>query len=408
MDLRRPRVPAIGVAGTPGACHCPRPAGPGARARRAAAWPDGRAARADGARRAGDVVPDRAGLIMPGLPSVRRSDGDLASYDPRSPSDGRTASEGAHRGLGLEGGEGRRCRRTGPVRREPGSATGRQRTAAARTGRRTSTSPSPAAPGSTAASNVRTGQPRNAAVSSSVCVRTSTPPARSAIRASSSGSNVCRSTTASSAAARDDSSSSACGRAHRSRSARQVGDPGRRRPGQPAQPAGVPVADRRRLAGDDQAATRTQHPQALAQASSTSGTWWITACPTTRSNDAVVVRQVLGVAHPTVDLEAQPTRVVLGRLDHARRQVAHRDLGQDTGLAQVQREEAGAGTDLERPPVRPPVRPSDRDEPVARIADAPLVERDRPLLVVRRGLPVVIEHLGEFGVVPGLFDVLGR
>ena len=67
-------------------------------------------------------------------------------------------------------------------------------------------------PGLTAASNVRTGQPNQDAVSSSVSTFTSTAPARSDSRASSDGAKVWMSTTASSAAASDEASSSASSR----------------------------------------------------------------------------------------------------------------------------------------------------------------------------------------------------
>ena len=72
----------------------------------------------------------------------------------------------------------------------------------------------PNAPGQTAASNVRTGQPSHDAVNSSVTVVTSIAPARSAVLANAFGSNVCRSTTDSSADARDDSSNSVSRRSH--------------------------------------------------------------------------------------------------------------------------------------------------------------------------------------------------
>ena len=102
-------------------------------------------------------------------------------------------------------------------------------------------------------------------MSSSVLVSTPTAPARSAIRASSSGSKVCRSTTASSAAARDDSSRASLSLAHFSRSggswvtalvAFQV---------RLAEPAGVPVAHLGGLAGDDEPAAGLEHPQDLAE-----------------------------------------------------------------------------------------------------------------------------------------------
>src|SRR5262249_22633730 len=46
-------------------------------------------------------------------------------------------------------------------------------------------------------------------------------------------------------------------------------------------------------------------------------------------------------------------------------------------------------------------------EAAARIVDAALVVADRPLVVVALGLPVVVQHLGQFGVVACGFDLFG-
>src|SRR4029079_12571256 len=77
------------------------------------------------------------------------------------------------------------------------------------------------------------------------------------------------------------------------------------------------------------------------------------------------------------------------------------------GQLQVQREEARPGADLERLPVRPAARAGDRGEAVAGVVDAAFVVRDRPLLVVRRRFPVVVQHLGELVVVPSRLDIFG-
>ena len=46
-------------------------------------------------------------------------------------------------------------------------------------------------------------------------------------------------------------------------------------------------------------------------------------------------------------------------------------------------------------------RTGDMLEAVARVGDAPLVERDGPLVVVGARLPVVVQDVGQLGVVPG-------
>ena len=78
------------------------------------------------------------------------------------------------------------------------------------------------------------------------------------------------------------------------------------------------------------------------------------------------------------------------------------------GLLEVEREEARARAELERRHrTASPSRPAIGDEPVTGVVDAPLVEGDRPLLVVRPRLPVVVEHLGQLGVVQRTPDVVG-
>src|SRR3954471_7913833 len=75
--------------------------------------------------------------------------------------------------------------------------------------------------------------------------------------------------------------------------------------------------------------------------------------------------------------------------------------GGDAGLHQVEQEETGAAAELERLGVRPAGAAGNSGEPVAGVVDAPLVVGDRPLLVVGRGLPVVVEHVGQLHVGPG-------
>ena len=50
----------------------------------------------------------------------------------------------------------------------------------------------------------------------------------------------------------------------------------------------------------------------------------------------------------------------------------------------------------------------DGAEPADGVVDAALVVGDRPLLVVGAGLPVVVEHVGQLGILPRRLDLLGR
>ncbi len=99
-----------------------------------------------------------------------------------------------------------------------------------------------------------------------------------------------------------------------------------------------------------------------------------------------------------------------GDLDHARGQVGDRAAARHPGLDQVEQEEAGAAAEFQGPVVgqlAQLVLGHDGVEPATRVVDAALVVGDRPLVVVGLGLPVVVEHLGELGVVPGGLDLLG-
>ena len=123
----------------------------------------------------------------------------------------------------------------------------------------------PSLPGGTAASNVRTGQPNQAAVSSSVRTSTSTAPAAMASRRSVAGRERVQ--------VDDGLQRRRLGRLVQLRAAagasrRRAGSrvtPGRGPPGQPGQPARDHVAVPGRLAGEDEPAARLEHPQHLAQ-----------------------------------------------------------------------------------------------------------------------------------------------
>ena len=196
-------------------------------------------------------------------------------------------------------------------------------TAAATTGRRTSPSACRAGPGCTAASKVRTGQPNHAAVSSSVTVRTSTAPARSAVRGQLVGVEGVEV---------DDGLQrrrpgrlvellGAAAPTGRAAAAGWVTVRGRR-PGEPAEPAGVRVAAR----GSARRRTRTghpvEHPQHLAQRRARRR--GCGAAPrgrrrgrTCRRRTAAPRRRRPGPRPSKPELLG----VAAGRLDHARRQV---------------------------------------------------------------------------------------
>ena len=70
-------------------------------------------------------------------------------------------------------------------------------------------------------------------------------------------------------------------------------------------------------------------------------------------------------------------------------------------------EEARAASHLERGAVGPSFPTGDVFEAVARVVDASLIKRNRPFLVVRLRLPVVIQDVGQLGVGPRGLD-LGR
>ena len=122
----------------------------------------------------------------------------------------------------------------------------------------------------------------------------------------------------------------------------------------------------------------------------------------------VVVGDALGVGDPAVDVEPQRLPVAGGDLDHARRQSVTEPRRATPDWIRLRRKKpvpqpssrAGhrAAEDL--------VVRDDRVEPAAGVVDAALVVGDRPLFVVALGLPVVIEHLGQFAVVPGGFHLL--
>ena len=121
----------------------------------------------------------------------------------------------------------------------------------------------------------------------------------------------------------------------------------------------------------------------------------------------VLVRNGFGVGDTTVDVETEMLGVAQRNLDHAGRQVGDRTALRHPTLHQVEQEEAGAATQFERALVRELLISGGGDEPPLGIVDAAFVVRDRPLVVVRLGFPVVVEHLGELGVLHGRRDLFG-
>jgi hypothetical protein len=101
-------------------------------------------------------------------------------------------------------------------------------------------------------------------------------------------------------------------------------------------------------------------------------------------------RQLLGIARHHVDVDAETVGVGLQRREHPGRDVGAGGVPDHAGERQVQREVAGAGTDLERLGERPE-RPADQLAELAehlRLAD--LAEVDAPLGVVAGGGAVVV------------------
>ena len=115
----------------------------------------------------------------------------------------------------------------------------------------------------------------------------------------------------------------------------------------------------------------------------------------------VLVGNAFGVGDPAVNVEPERLPIAGGDLDHARGKVSHRSAPRHPGLDQIEQKESGAAAQFERPVIREvPDRlvGNDRVEPAAGIVDAALVIGDRPLIVVALRFPVVIEHLGQLGV----------
>src|SRR5699024_2335931 len=187
-------------------------------------------------------------------------------------------------------------------------------------------------------------------------------------------------------------------------------DPGRGLPRDPAEVPGVPVPDPRRLAGDDEAATRPEHAQDLAQGGLDVRDVVDHRVPDDEVEAVVGEGEGLGIGDVAADGEAEPLGVLLRCLDHPRREVGDVDLLDQSGDLEVEREEPGAGPELEHPAEgqrlpRHPYRVEHAEETVPDERRAAVVEGDRPLLVVGLGLPVVVQHLGELVVLPGPLDV---
>ena len=122
----------------------------------------------------------------------------------------------------------------------------------------------------------------------------------------------------------------------------------------------------------------------------------------------VLVRNGLGIGNTAVDRKAEAFGIAQCDLDHAGREVGDRTGLGDSTLHQVQEEESGATTEFERALVRERLIARDGVETTTCVVDAALVVRDGPLVVVGFGFPVVVEHLGELGVLTSGLDLFGR
>ena len=173
----------------------------------------------------------------------------------------------------------------------------------------------------------------------------------------------------------------------------------------------IAVADGRRLTGEHEPAARLEHPHHLAQRQLDIGDVVQHGVPDHQVEGVVVVRDALRVGDPSVDVETEILAVAGRHLDHPRRQVGHRAASGNAGLNQVEQEEPAAAAQFQGAVVGQLallVGGNDGVEAAARVVDAALVVGDRPLLVVGLGLPVVVQHLGELGVVAGGLHFLGR
>ena len=178
-----------------------------------------------------------------------------------------------------------------------------------------------------------------------------------------------------------------------------------------AKRAGVGVADGGGFAGENEPPARLEHPDDFAQRQLDVGDVVQHGVPDDQVEGVVVIGNALGIGDPPVDVQPEGLAVAGGDLDHARGQIGHRSAPGNTSLDQVQQEETGAAAQLQRPVIGqvPDVLFGDDGvEAAARVVDAALVVGDRPLVVVGLGFPVVVEHLGELGVVPGRLDLFGR
>ena len=109
----------------------------------------------------------------------------------------------------------------------------------------------------------------------------------------------------------------------------------------------------------------------------------------------------LGVGRLTRDVEAKGATIAHRHVHHALA-----DVGDDCGLGEtrlheIESEEAGAGADLEHALGGPSPITCNVHVAIARVRDAALVVGDAPLLVVRGGLPVVVDDVGHLGIRPG-------
>ncbi len=122
----------------------------------------------------------------------------------------------------------------------------------------------------------------------------------------------------------------------------------------------------------------------------------------------VLVRDGLGVGDAAVDRQSEVLGIAQRDLHHARGQVGDRTGLRDAALHEVEEEEAGAAAQFECPLVRQRLVAGDGVETPACVVDAALVVRDRPLVVVGLRFPVVVQDLGELGVLQRSLDLFGR
>ncbi len=155
------------------------------------------------------------------------------------------------------------------------------------------------------------------------------------------------------------------------------------------------VAVTRGLAAEDDPSARPEDPMELREGPVEVG-YVVEDCVTEHEIEGGVLEgEVLGLADHRFDLDSQIGRSGREGVQHAGRDVGHRDPVEQALQGEVEREIAGAGPDLERVPERPGrVVPERLGHLRADLMLADRTEIDAPLRVVGLGRHVVVAGVG--------------